>query len=71
MNRRRFMAGTTLGAVGVLAGGVPPAQLKAVIGRTLSSALKRDEQLQFHLHIAPDGSKDPDSSMALADARAN
>lgn len=52
-------------------GGVPPAQLKAVIGRTLSSPLKRDEQLQFHLHIAPDGSKEPDSSMALADARAN
>jgi len=52
-------------------GGVPPSQIKSVIGRTLTKSLKRDEQLQFHLHIAPDGSKEPDSSLALADARAS
>jgi len=52
-------------------GGVPPAQLKSVIGRTLIQPLKRDQQLQFHLHMAPESSRDTDSSRALADARAS
>jgi sialic acid synthase len=52
-------------------GGVPPAQLKSVLGCALAKPLKRDQQLQFHLHIAPEGSSGPDSSLALADARAS
>jgi sialic acid synthase len=52
-------------------GGVPPAQLNSVIGRTLIQPLKRDQQLQFHLHLAPENSNDADSSLALVDARAS
>lgn len=52
-------------------GGIPPAELKSVIGRTLSQPLKRDQQLQFHLHLSPENSEEPDSSPALLDARAS
>lgn len=52
-------------------GGVPPAQLKSVLGRALTQPLKRDQQLQFHLHLAPESAKDADSSLALVDARAS
>jgi sialic acid synthase len=52
-------------------GGVPPAALGSVIGCTLVKPLKRDQQLQFHLHILSEGSKGPDSSLALIDARAS
>ena len=52
-------------------GGIPPAQLQSVVGRTLAKPVKRDQQLQFHLHIAADGAADADSARALVDARAS
>ena len=51
-------------------GGVPPSELKSVLGKVLVKPLKRDDQLQIHLHLASESSKAPDSALASVGARA-
>ena len=48
MNRRRFMAGTTLAAVGVLAGGVPAAQA-ADHAKAMAASKMKIRRLGEHL----------------------